>query len=44
MNHPVLEFAFEIRVDIEPHLRIGRSADEELTFTPISGIAVAARK
>ncbi|MDF2581228.1 MAG: hypothetical protein K0S49_2807 [Microbacterium sp.] len=41
MNHPVLEFAFEIRVDIEPHLRIGRSADEELTFTPISGGTVA---
>jgi hypothetical protein len=41
MNHPVLEFAFEIRVDIEPNLRIGRSADEELTFTPISGGTVA---
>jgi len=41
MNEPVLEFAFEIRVDIEPHLRIGRSADEELTFTPISGGTVA---
>jgi hypothetical protein len=41
MNEPVLEFAFEIRVDIEPHLRIGRSADEELSFTPISGGSVA---
>ena len=34
---PVLEFAFEVRVDIAPHLRIGRSADEELSFTPITG-------
>ncbi|GAA5030658.1 DUF3237 domain-containing protein [Microbacterium fluvii] len=41
MNDPVLEYAFEIRVDIAPHLRIGRSADEELTFTPIAGGTVA---
>jgi hypothetical protein len=41
MNEPVLEFAFEIRVDIEPHLRIGRSADEDLSVTPISGGSVA---
>jgi len=41
MNEPVLDFAFEIRVDIDPHLRIGRSADEELTFTPIAGGTVA---
>jgi hypothetical protein len=34
---PVLEFAFEVRVDIAPHLRIGRSADEDLSFTPITG-------
>ena len=34
---PVLEFAFEVRVDIAPHLRIGRSVDEELSFTPITG-------
>jgi hypothetical protein len=34
---PVLEFAFELRVDIAPHLRVGRGADEELTFTPITG-------
>ena len=26
---------------IDPHVRIGRSADEELTFTPISGGTVA---
>ena len=37
MNEPRLDFAFEIRVDIDPHLRIGRSADEDLSFTPISG-------
>jgi hypothetical protein len=41
MNEPALEYAFEIRVDIEPHLRIGRSADEELSFTPISGGSVS---
>lgn len=37
MIEPSLEYAFELRVDIAPHLRIGRSADEELTFTPITG-------
>ncbi|MET4157034.1 DUF3237 domain-containing protein [Agromyces sp. PvR057] len=41
MSEPVLEFAFELRVDCDPHLRIGRSADEELTFTPITGGTVA---
>ena len=41
MNDPVLEYAFEIRVDIDPHFRIGRSADEELTFTPVAGGTVA---
>ncbi|WP_137845004.1 DUF3237 domain-containing protein [Microbacterium sp. 2FI] len=41
MNEPVLEYAFEIRVDIAPYLRIGRSVDEELTFTPITGGSVA---
>ncbi|SFS14199.1 Protein of unknown function [Microbacterium sp. cf046] len=41
MIEPVLEFAFEVRVDIAPHIRIGRSADEELTFTPITGGTVA---
>ena len=34
---PQLEFAFEIRADIGPFLRIGRSTDEELTFTPVTG-------
>lgn len=38
---PVLEFVFELRVDVAPHHRIGRSADEELTFTPITGGTVA---
>ncbi|WP_291048867.1 DUF3237 domain-containing protein [Herbiconiux sp.] len=38
---PVLEFAFEIRAGIDPFVRIGRSADEELTFTPVSGGTVA---
>lgn len=37
MIDPVLEYAFEIRVDIAAHLRIGRSVDEELSFTPITG-------
>jgi len=37
LPEPVLEFAFELRVDVDPPLRIGRSADEELTFTPITG-------
>ena len=41
MSEPVLEFAFELRVDCDPYLRIGRSADEELTFTPITGGTVA---
>jgi len=41
VNDPVLEYAFEIRVDIDPHFRIGRSADEELTFTPVAGGTVA---
>ncbi|MEQ6899428.1 DUF3237 domain-containing protein [Microbacterium sp. KR10-403] len=38
---PQLAFAFEIRADIGPFLRIGRSADEELTFTPVTGGSVA---
>lgn len=41
MKEPRLEYAFEVRVDIAPHLRVGRSADEELTFTPITGGTVA---
>ncbi len=41
MMEPTLEFVFEVRVDIAPHLRIGRSADEELTFTPITGGTVS---
>ncbi|MEB7505763.1 DUF3237 domain-containing protein [Arthrobacter koreensis] len=38
---PILEFAFEIRVDTAHYWRIGRSADEELSFTPVTGGSVA---
>lgn len=38
---PRLEFAFEVRVEIAPHVRIGRGVDEELTFTPVTGGTVA---
>lgn len=41
LPEPQLEFAFEIRAGIAPHLRIGRSADEELSFTPVTGGTVA---
>lgn len=41
MIEPRLDYAFEVRVDIDPYVRIGRSADEELTFTPITGGTVA---
>lgn len=41
MMEPRLEYAFELRVDIAPHLPIGRSADEDLSFTPITGGTVA---
>lgn len=41
MMEPRLEYAFELRVDIAPHLPIGRSADENLSFTPITGGTVA---
>ena len=37
MNEPVLEFAFEIRVDVDPEIHLGRGADEVLAFTPITG-------
>ena len=37
---PNLEYVFEIRATIEPDLRIGRGADELLSFTPISGGSV----
>jgi hypothetical protein len=37
MNEPIMEFAFEVRVDIAPYLQIGRGADEHLSFTPIVG-------
>lgn len=38
---PKLEFAFEVRVEIAKEYRIGRSADEVLGFTPITGGTVA---
>lgn len=38
---PKLEYAFELRVDIDPEFHIGRSADESLSFTPITGGTVA---
>ncbi|GAA1698494.1 DUF3237 domain-containing protein [Microcella alkalica] len=41
MMQPQLEFAFEIRVDIAPHLPIGRGPDENLSFTPVTGGTVA---
>lgn len=41
LPEPVLEFAFEIRATIGPFEHIGRSADEELTFTPVTGGSVA---
>lgn len=37
MMEPQLEYAFEIRAGIAPYVRIGRSSDEELTFTPVTG-------
>lgn len=37
MNEPVLEYAFEIRVDVDPDIHLGRGADEALSFTPITG-------
>ena len=40
-GEPSLEYAFEIRVDVAPDLRIGRGVDESLTFTPITGGTVA---
>lgn len=41
MMEPQLEFAFEIRVDVDPPLHVGRSTDEKLSFTPITGGTVA---
>lgn len=40
MSHlpePTLEFAFEIRVDVDTEVHLGRGADEVLSFTPITG-------
>lgn len=38
---PRLEYVFEIRATIAPELRIGRGAEEVLTFTPITGGSVS---
>lgn len=38
---PVLEFAFEICVDVAADLHVGRGRDERLTFAPITGGTVA---
>lgn len=38
---PRLEYAFELRVDVDPEFHIGRGADERLSFTPITGGTVA---
>lgn len=37
LMEPKLEFAFEVRVEIAQEYRIGRSVDEVLGFTPITG-------
>ena len=34
---PSLEYAFELRVEVDEPLRIGRSPSEDLRFTPITG-------
>lgn len=41
LMEPTLEFAFELRVEIGPEHRIGRSESENLGFTPITGGTVA---
>lgn len=37
LPEPLLEFVFEIRATIAPDVRIGRGADEVLSFTPVVG-------
>jgi hypothetical protein len=37
VSTPAFEYVFEIRAEIAPELHIGRGADEQLTFTPVSG-------
>lgn len=34
---PVLEYVFEIRVDVDPDIHLGRGPHEVLAFTPIAG-------
>ncbi|UOR00470.1 DUF3237 domain-containing protein [Leucobacter allii] len=40
LPEPRLEFVFEIRATIAPEYRIGRGADEALSFTPVVGGSV----
>ncbi|WP_156759088.1 DUF3237 domain-containing protein [Microbacterium karelineae] len=41
MNLPELEFVFEIRATIDTDVHIGRGPEERLSFTPVTGGAVA---
>lgn len=41
LPEPTLEFAFEIRVDVDTDVHLGRGVDEVLSFTPITGGTVA---
>lgn len=38
---PELEYVFELRVNIAKDLHIGRSVDEQLSFTPITGGSIS---
>ena len=40
-QHPELDFAFEVRVDIAPTERIGHGGGDVLSFTPITGGTIA---
>lgn len=37
LPEPVLEYAFEIRVDVDTDVHLGRGPHEVLAFTPITG-------
>lgn len=41
MIQPHCEFAFELRVSVDPDVHIGRGTDESLSFTPITGGTVS---
>lgn len=36
-TEPILEYAFEIRVDVDTDIHLGRGPHEVLAFTPITG-------